>query len=166
MRRKVSHSDVYFFSTNLEICEDTLARLSVYTVPSAASSYTALLPHFLPPRTSLPHTLVMIVLDWTRPWTFVEELQMWLKWVEKWAKGDGSRELEIIREESRERCKFQTLFLAKKKCMFEHLLQCSPTCSITQSLHPNNFPPLPLCPVHCFLSDLDLSHITQLVFLL
>ena len=83
---------------------DTLARLSVYTVPSSAPSYTALLPHFLPPRTSLPHTLVIIVLDWTRPWTFVEELQSWLQWVEKWVKGDGSREVEIVREENRERC--------------------------------------------------------------
>ncbi|KAF5363392.1 hypothetical protein D9756_000241 [Leucocoprinus leucothites] len=83
--------------------EDTLARLSVYSVPSSKSSYTALLPHFLPPRTALPHTLVMIMLDWTRPWSFVEELQMWLQWVERWVKGDGSRELEVIREECRER---------------------------------------------------------------
>lgn len=83
--------------------EDILARLSVYTVPSASTSYTALLPHFLPPRQSLPHTLVMIVLDWTRPWTFVEELQRWLQWVETWAKGDESRELQIVREENRER---------------------------------------------------------------
>ncbi|KAF8204656.1 dynein 1 light intermediate chain [Pholiota molesta] len=86
-----------------EADEDTLARLSVYTVPSSAPSYTALLPHFLPPRSSLLQTLVVIVLDWTRPWTFVEELETWLSWVEKWSKGDGSRELEIIREESRER---------------------------------------------------------------
>ena len=50
----------------------------------------------------------MIVLDWTRPWTFVEELQSWLIWVEKWAKGDGSRELEIVREECRERRKHDT----------------------------------------------------------
>ncbi|KAF8915386.1 dynein 1 light intermediate chain [Mucidula mucida] len=83
--------------------EDTLARLSVYTVPSSNPSYTALLPHFLPPRTCLPHTLVMIVLDWTRPWTFVEELETWFQWIEKWAKGDGSREVDIAREESRER---------------------------------------------------------------
>lgn len=85
---------------------DTIARLSVYTVPSASPSYTSLLPHFLPPRTALPHTLVMIVLDWTRPWTFVEELETWLMWVEKWTKGDGSRELEIVREENRERREF------------------------------------------------------------
>ncbi|KAF8076732.1 dynein light intermediate chain-domain-containing protein [Lyophyllum atratum] len=83
--------------------EDTLARLSVYTVPSASPSYISLLPHFLPPRQSLPHTLVMIALDWTRPWSFVEELQTWLQWVETWAKGDGARELEITREEGRER---------------------------------------------------------------
>ncbi|KAF8138908.1 dynein light intermediate chain-domain-containing protein [Boletus edulis] len=83
--------------------EDTLARLSVYTVPSDARAYSALLPHFLPPRTALPHTLVMIVLDWTHPWTFVEDLQTWLKWVEQWAKGDGSREVEIVREENHER---------------------------------------------------------------
>ncbi|KAF9782183.1 dynein light intermediate chain-domain-containing protein [Thelephora terrestris] len=83
--------------------EDILARLSVYTVPSSATTYTSLLPDFLPPRQSLPHTVVIIALDWTRPWTFIEELQMWLVWVEQWAKGDGSRELEIAREEQRER---------------------------------------------------------------
>ncbi|PPQ68272.1 hypothetical protein CVT26_006188 [Gymnopilus dilepis] len=86
-----------------EADEDTLARLSVYTVPSSAAAYTSLLPHFLPPRTSLLHTIVVIVLDWTRPWTFVEELETWLTWIETWSKGDGSREMEIIREESRER---------------------------------------------------------------
>ncbi|TBU33085.1 dynein light intermediate chain [Dichomitus squalens] len=83
--------------------EDTLARLSVYTVPSSAPSFTALLPHFVPPRTSLPHTLVVIALDWTRPWSFIEELETWLDWVEKWVKGDGSRELDIAKEENRER---------------------------------------------------------------
>jgi dynein light intermediate chain 1 len=82
---------------------DTLARLSVYTVPSDAIAYTSLIPHFLPPRASLPHTLVMIVLDWTRPWTFVDNLQTWLMWVEIWAKGDGSRDLDIVREENHER---------------------------------------------------------------
>ncbi|EIW76376.1 hypothetical protein CONPUDRAFT_168928 [Coniophora puteana RWD-64-598 SS2] len=111
--------------------EDTLARLSVYTVPSGAPAYSALLPHFLPPRASLPHTLVMIVLDWTKPWTFIDDLELWLRWVEAWARGDGgaapagpaagagavagaataaagkpadgARELEIAREENRER---------------------------------------------------------------
>ncbi|KAF7302019.1 Dynein 1 light intermediate chain [Mycena indigotica] len=86
-----------------EADEDTLARLSVYTVPSSAATYTALLPHFVPPRTALPNTLVVIVLDWTRPWSFIDELETWLQWVERWTTGDGARELEIIREECRER---------------------------------------------------------------
>ncbi|KAJ7119485.1 dynein light intermediate chain-domain-containing protein [Mycena epipterygia] len=92
-----------FANVRDEADEDTLARLSVYSVPSAAREYTSLLPHFVPPRTALPHTLVMIVLDWTRPWTFVEELETWLQWVETWARGDAARELEIVREEGRER---------------------------------------------------------------
>ncbi|KAL4264358.1 dynein light intermediate chain family protein [Pleurotus pulmonarius] len=86
-----------------EADEDTLARLSVYTVPSANPSYMSLLPHFIPPKSALPHTLVMIVLDWTRPWTFIDDLHVWLEWVETWAKGDTSREVEIAREENRER---------------------------------------------------------------
>ena len=86
---------------------DTLARLSVYTVPSSNSHHLSLLPHFVPPRASLPHSVVMILLDWTRPWTFVEHLENWLKWVELWVKGDASRELEVAREENRERCESQ-----------------------------------------------------------
>lgn len=82
---------------------DTLARLSVYTVPSSSASHLALLPHFVPPRNSLPHTLAIIALDWTKPWTFVEQLQIWTNWLDKWVKGDGSRELEVVREENRER---------------------------------------------------------------
>ncbi len=83
---------------------DILARLSVYTVPSSAPSYTALLSHFLRPQSTLPHTAVIIVLDWTRPWTFLEDLRTWLSWIEHWVQGDGARELEVIREEHRERC--------------------------------------------------------------
>lgn len=83
--------------------EDILARLSVYTVPSSAPSYTALVPHFLQPQSALPHTAVVIVLDWTRPWTFLEELHAWLAWIEHWVQGDGARELEVTREEHRER---------------------------------------------------------------
>jgi hypothetical protein len=83
---------------------DILARLSVYTVPSSASSYTSLVSHFLPPQSALPHTAVVIVLDWTRPWTFLDELHTWLTWIEHWVQGDGSRELDVIREEHRERC--------------------------------------------------------------
>ncbi|KAJ7853861.1 hypothetical protein B0H13DRAFT_2579942 [Mycena leptocephala] len=83
-----------FANVRDEADEDTLARLSVYTVPSSPGIHFAT-PAFCAPRTTLPHTLVMIALDWTRPWTFVEELETWLRWVEKWARGDAARELEI-----------------------------------------------------------------------
>ncbi|KAE9409855.1 hypothetical protein BT96DRAFT_953209 [Gymnopus androsaceus JB14] len=85
--------------------EDTLARLSVYIVPSADPAFTSLVPHFLPPRTSLSHTAIVVVLDWTQPWTFVEELEEWLGWIEAWAQGDAKdgRDLEIVREDNRER---------------------------------------------------------------
>jgi dynein light intermediate chain 1 len=78
-------------------------RVSVYTVPSSHKTYMSLLPHFLPPRSTLPNSAIVILLDWTRPWSFLEQLQTWLQWVERWAQGDGSRELEVVREESRER---------------------------------------------------------------
>lgn len=82
---------------------DTLARLSIYTVPSSSNSYLSLLPHFVPPRASLTHTAVVVVLDWTKPWTFIEQLQIWLRWIDVWVKGDGSRELDVVKEENRER---------------------------------------------------------------
>jgi len=94
---------------------DTLARLSVYTVPSSASAFTALLPHFLLPRSTLSSSLVIVVLDWTRPWTFVEELETWLTALETWAKGDNSREVVITREECRERreCLWSLFFIQR-----------------------------------------------------
>lgn len=83
---------------------DTLARLSVLTVPSASPAHLSLIPHFLPAKAALSHALVMILLDWTKPWAFIEQLQLWLAWVDKWAKGDDSRDMDILRDESRERC--------------------------------------------------------------
>ncbi|KAJ3991887.1 dynein light intermediate chain-domain-containing protein [Lentinula boryana] len=84
--------------------EDTLARLSIYSVPSSHPSFTPLIPSFLSPKLSLGHTTVIVVLDWTKPWTFVEEMEEWLAWVERWAGGELSgRELEMIRDENRER---------------------------------------------------------------
>lgn len=83
---------------------DTLARLSVYTVQSSNPAHLGLVPRVLPAKTSLHNTLVMVLLDWTKPWTFVEQLETWLMWLDKWTKGDGSREMEVTRDEGRERC--------------------------------------------------------------
>lgn len=47
----------------------------------------------------------MIVLDWTKPWTFVDQFETWIEWINTWVKGDTARELVIAREENRERRK-------------------------------------------------------------
>ncbi|KIM25507.1 hypothetical protein M408DRAFT_331076 [Serendipita vermifera MAFF 305830] len=86
--------------------EDTLARLSIYTVQSSNPVHTGLVPHVLPPKTSLANTLVMIVLDWTKPWSFVEQLELWLHWVDVWAKGDGNREVDVLRDEGKEKLQY------------------------------------------------------------
>ncbi|KAF9516836.1 hypothetical protein BS47DRAFT_608424 [Hydnum rufescens UP504] len=83
--------------------EDIVARLSVYSVPSSAPAHLSLIPYFLPPRTSLPHTLIMIVLDWTKPWSFLEQLHTWLAWSESWVNSDKSRDTQVLREEGRDR---------------------------------------------------------------
>ena len=46
----------------------------------------------------------MIVLDWTKPWSFVDQLEIWIKWIETWAKGDGNRELDVLRDEGKDKC--------------------------------------------------------------
>ena len=76
----------------------------MYTVASSSPSYKALLSRSLHPQSALPHITVIIVQYWTRPWTFLEDLHTWLSWVERWVQGVGARELEVIREEHRERC--------------------------------------------------------------
>lgn len=90
---------------------DIVARLSVYTVPSSDPSHRSLVPNFLPPKTSLHRTLVVIVLDWTKPWSFLDQLKTWLSWVEEWSKQDPSREVQVLREEGRERCKLHSCVL-------------------------------------------------------
>ena len=85
-------------------------RLRLHS-PIFGASYTVLAPYFLQPQPALPHTAVVIVLDWTQPWTFLEELHTWLTWVECWFQGDCARELEVICEENREGCKSQLIFI-------------------------------------------------------
>jgi hypothetical protein len=102
------------FHTNHAIIRrvDIVARLSVYTVPSSDPSHLSLVPHFLTPKISLHRTLVVIVLDWTKPWSFLDQLKTWLSWVEEWSTQDPSREVQILREEGRERCKLHIVCFA------------------------------------------------------
>ncbi|KAG8926656.1 hypothetical protein FRC02_008758 [Tulasnella sp. 418] len=119
-----------------EADEDTLARLSVYTVPSSDPAHLALLPHFVPPRTSLPNTAVVIVLDWTRPWTFIEQLYTWLAWIEKWVHGDSAREMEVAREEGRERLQSLLQHYVEPDATAETITLPSGNANLTSALLP------------------------------
>ncbi|GFZ44532.1 hypothetical protein JCM24511_02255 [Saitozyma sp. JCM 24511] len=59
---------------------------------------TSLIPRSLPPD-SLNDTVVMIVLDWTKPSTMINELLHWLVWVDNWAASTaGKGQAEEMRE--------------------------------------------------------------------
>ncbi|KAF2635247.1 dynein [Massarina eburnea CBS 473.64] len=58
--------------------EDTLARLSLYLLATPSPSFTPLIKPYLNPRT-LPHTLVVILLDWNYPWLWIRQLRDWIR---------------------------------------------------------------------------------------
>ncbi|KAF2259408.1 hypothetical protein CC78DRAFT_548341 [Lojkania enalia] len=58
--------------------EDTLARLSLYLLAQPSPSFTPLIKPYLNPRT-LPHILVVILLDWNHPWLWVRQLRDWIR---------------------------------------------------------------------------------------
>jgi len=81
---KKHHSDLALSYTFTEVKDDeadTLARLGLYQLAGSQEAYQSLL-HFALNSTTLPDSLVVIVLDWARPWTFVETLQRWIKFIE------------------------------------------------------------------------------------
>jgi dynein light intermediate chain 1 len=57
---------------------DTLARLSLYLLANPSPSFTPLIKPYLNPRT-LPHMLVVILLDWNHPWLWVRQLRDWIR---------------------------------------------------------------------------------------
>ncbi|KAF9183654.1 hypothetical protein BGZ51_003883 [Haplosporangium sp. Z 767] len=61
--------------------EDTVARLGLYQIAGSHRSYHALLKYCLNTKT-IADSVVMIVLDWSRPWTFMETLHRWVKVLE------------------------------------------------------------------------------------
>ncbi|KAG9303822.1 hypothetical protein G9A89_018719 [Geosiphon pyriformis] len=62
--------------------EDTIARLGLYQLAGSQKAYNSLL-RFALNSTTLADSLVVIVLDWARPWTFIETLQRWIKLVQE-----------------------------------------------------------------------------------
>lgn len=60
---------------------ETVARLGIYQVAGSHKSYHALLKYCLNTKT-IADSVIMIVLDWAKPWTFMETLQRWIKVLE------------------------------------------------------------------------------------
>ncbi|KAG5461124.1 MAG: hypothetical protein BJ554DRAFT_6730, partial [Olpidium bornovanus] len=88
--RKQSTADPRVFGENSELAlsysyadvrdednEDLLAHLGIFQLGASEPVYRSLLSFAINADT-LPDSLVVITLDWTRPWRFVETLQRWL----------------------------------------------------------------------------------------
>ncbi|KAH8588111.1 dynein light intermediate chain-domain-containing protein [Bisporella sp. PMI_857] len=58
--------------------EDILARLSVYLLADPSPSITPLLQPLLTPET-IPNTLIVVLLDWSKPWFWLRELRDWIR---------------------------------------------------------------------------------------
>ncbi|KAH8701821.1 dynein family protein [Talaromyces proteolyticus] len=58
--------------------EDILARLSIYLLSDPSPTFAPLLRPLLTPQ-SIPETLVVVLLDWSSPWTWVRQLREWIR---------------------------------------------------------------------------------------
>ncbi|KUL92156.1 hypothetical protein ZTR_02520 [Talaromyces verruculosus] len=58
--------------------EDILARVSIYLLSDPSPSFASLLHPLLTPQ-SVPETLIVILLDWSSPWTWVRQLREWIR---------------------------------------------------------------------------------------
>lgn len=64
-------------SCSSDTVELAIARLGMYQLGLAASEYLPLLKFALSSET-LEDSLVIIAIDWTRPWKFLHSLQRWI----------------------------------------------------------------------------------------
>lgn len=64
--------------SNHPIRVDVLARLGVYLISEPTSSFIPLLQPLFTPAT-LPETLVVILLDWSKPWDWMRSIKTWVR---------------------------------------------------------------------------------------
>ncbi len=57
--------------------EDTLARISLYTLTSPSPAFASLLQPLLTPQ-SIQNTLIVVLLDWGQPWKWMRQLRQWI----------------------------------------------------------------------------------------
>ncbi|KAF9919161.1 hypothetical protein BX616_000435 [Lobosporangium transversale] len=70
-----------FWNVDDEENEDTVARLGIYQIAGSHKSYHALLKYCFNSK-SIADSIVVIVLDWSKPWTFMETLERWVRVLE------------------------------------------------------------------------------------
>ncbi|KAF2665479.1 hypothetical protein BT63DRAFT_377307 [Microthyrium microscopicum] len=58
--------------------EDMLARLSIYTLSKPSPHFIPLLRPLFTPQT-IPNMLLVILLDWSDPWTWLRQLRSWIR---------------------------------------------------------------------------------------
>lgn len=56
---------------------DTLARISLYLLSTPSPAFTSLIKPLLTPET-IPNTLIVVLLDWSRPHLFLRQLREWI----------------------------------------------------------------------------------------
>ncbi|GAA5910638.1 uncharacterized protein JCM6883_003238 [Sporobolomyces salmoneus] len=84
--------------------EDILARLSIYQLPSPSPPFPSLLPLALS-RETLLDSLIVVVLDWDKPWSFIEQLEGWIEMIKRQidALFTDEEDREDLRTRARER---------------------------------------------------------------
>ncbi|GAO51541.1 hypothetical protein SAICODRAFT_17400 [Saitoella complicata NRRL Y-17804] len=58
--------------------EDILTRLGLYTLPAPAPSYEPILAQAVA-ASPIPDNLLLILLDWATPWTWLSEIRKWVR---------------------------------------------------------------------------------------
>lgn len=79
----------YLTTDCFEAHADLLGRLGFYQIPTTEPPRTRLVSLALS-RAALIDSLVVIVLDWQKPWTFIRELEYWIEVLEE-ALGEQSQ---------------------------------------------------------------------------
>lgn len=62
--------------------EDVLARLSIYTLQSSTPGFSSLIEPLLTPN-AIPDSLLIILLDWSEPWSWVVQLRDWIRLIQE-----------------------------------------------------------------------------------
>ena len=60
--------------------EDVLARLSIYTLQNSSPGFSTLLQPLIT-STTISDTLLVILLDWSEPWNWIQQIRDWIRLV-------------------------------------------------------------------------------------